>query len=521
MRYLWFLLFVLVLAAPFAARRMLMPRGDGGPADGGAEKLVIVTPHNQDIRNEFARAFQAWHVRRYGTPITLDYRVPGGSNDVRRLLNTTYRAYRDKQGRLAADFPADFDVAWGGGDFLYAHELEAGVLQPIHMPPKMLAEFRAAFPAPSLAGVRLYDPTTADGEPTPRWIGVCLSSFGICYNPDVYRSIGLPPPSPDHGWSDLADPRLRGFIALADPGHSGSAAVAFQMIIQRNMKDAEDELLAHDPALAALPSARLVNDAKYRDAIADGWHRGMSQLLKIAANARYFTDSSTLVPMDVSRGEAAAGMAIDFYARVTEECVGSDRIRYFAPAGATAITPDPVAILGGVKGRTLELARHFIEFLLSPEGQRLWILKPGAPGGPLDRGLRRPPIRRDLYADRTNWADDANPSEIARGFNERGGWMALFADARPVWVAAWIDSREALEQAYGRILRVTDVTRRDKLIDELADLPITMADVEKMRDERTKLKGASDELELWSARQQIEWAAKFREHYRGVGERAD
>ena len=54
---------------------------------------------------------------------------------------------------------------------------------------------------------------------------------------------------------------------------------------------------------------------EYQIAISDGWHRGMSELLKIAANARYFTDSSSIVPNDVSRGEAAAGMAIDFYAR--------------------------------------------------------------------------------------------------------------------------------------------------------------------------------------------------------------
>jgi len=99
----------------------------------------------------------------------------------------------------------------------------------------------------------------------------------------------------------------------------------------------------------------------------------MSDLVKIAANARYFTDTSTLVPMDVARGEAAAGVAIDFYARVTAETTGDDRIRYFSPIGATAITPDPLAVLAGVKGRDLELSRHFVEFMLSQEGQRLWI----------------------------------------------------------------------------------------------------------------------------------------------------
>ena len=199
----------------------------------------------------------------------------------------------------------------------------------------------------------------------------------------------------------------------------------------------------------------------------------MSELLKIAANARYFTDSSTIVPMDVSRGDSAAGIAIDFYARVTEESAGSDRMRYFAPMGATAITPDPVAILAGATGRKLELAEHFVEFLLSPEGQRLWILKPGTPGGPIDRSLRRPPIRHDVYdGDRTGWADDADPfDQTAKAFNQRGDWMALFGDTRPIWVAAWIDSRDALERCLCENSEFRIRPRRKALIDELADFP--------------------------------------------------
>src|SRR5205085_10575362 len=120
------------------------------------------------------------------------------------------------------------------------------------------------------------------------------------------------------------------------------------------------------------------------------------------------------------------------------ESVGPDRIVYVAPLGATAITPDPVAILKGTSGPKLELSLHFIEFLLSREGQRLWILKPHVPGGPVERSLRRMPVRRDVYEDQRDWADHINPFDEARGFNQRGAWMALFSDSRPIWVAAWI-----------------------------------------------------------------------------------
>lgn len=526
MKYLWIILFALVLAAPFAVRRALAPRSAsaaaGGPASnsGAALRLVVVTPDNQDIRNEFARAFDLWHRRHYGAPVTLDFRVPGGSTDVKRLLNTTFAAYRDAHGKLSGALPADFDVAWGGGDYLFARELDPGILQPIHLSPELLKEFRAAFPKPTLAGVRLYDPATAPGgAPTPRWIGVCLSSFGICYNPDVYRSIGLPAPSPQQGWRELTDPRLRGFVALADPSHSGSAAVAYQMVLQRAMADAETAFFEKQPASRKLSAIQLQKDPAYRAAIARGWKAGMGQLLKIAANARYFTDSSTLVPMDVSRGEAAAGMAIDFYARVTQESVGADRMQFIAPIGATAITPDPVGILAGAKSQQLELAERFVTFLLSREGQLLWILKAGVPGGPVDRSLRRPPIRFDLYADEKNWADDVNPYQTAHGFNQRAAWMALFGDTRPIWVAAWIDSRDALEDAYGKILKISDPALRARRIDELADLPIEMRDVEAIRAERLRLAGSPTQLDLWSARQQIEWAERFRQHYRAVAGR--
>jgi iron(III) transport system substrate-binding protein len=520
MRYLAVILFLLVLAAPFAMRRAVLRENPTQQAiSSSGLRLVVITPHNPDIRNEFGRAFNAWHQAHYGSPGVIDFRIPGGSNDVKRVLEASYRSYREPSGKIRSDMVADIDVAFGGGDYFFDAELKPlGILQPIRIDPKLL---RAAFPTPTLAGVKLYDSTVdADGTPTPQWIGVCLSSFGIVYNPDVYHGLGLPIPSAHNGWHDLTDSRLAGLVALADPSHSGSAAVAYLMVVQRCMADAETELFAHQPAIKALAKAEMAKNPEYRKAIAGGWKRGMSELLKIAANARYFTDSSPVVPMDVSRGEAAAGVAIDFYARVTQESVGADRVGFVAPIGATAITPDPVAILFGVKGAKLELAKHFIEFSISPDAQRLWILKPGTPGGPADRSLRRPPARRDVYADRTGWADDVNPFEEAAGFNQRGEWMSLFGDTRPIWVAAWIDSRDALKDAYTKILAVKDDARRAALIDELADLPIEMTDVEKIRDERKRMEQMPGELDAWRARQQIFWAKEFRQHYDAVGRKA-
>ncbi|HEX4794986.1 MAG TPA: ABC transporter substrate-binding protein [Humisphaera sp.] len=519
MRYLPIILFALVLAAPFALRSAVMRR-ETSTTDANAERLVIVTPHPDDIRREFARAFDRWHREKFGSGVSIDYRVPGGSTDVRRLLEAVYQPFRDKTtGRLAPDAQVGIDVVFGGGDFFFDSELKPlGVLQPMHLPTQLLAD---AFPQPALAGVKLYDSSKApDGSPAPMWVGSCLSSFGILYNPDIYRALGLPEPSEDHGWQDLTDPRLAGLLALADPSHSGSAAVAYEMVIQRAMADAEADIFAREPSIKALSKADLSKNAAYQAAIAAGWKRGMAQLLKIAANARYFTDSSPIVPLDVSRGDSAAGIGIDYYARVTAEMIGASRVRFIAPIGATAITPDPVAILHGVSGRRLELATHFIEYCLSQEGQRLWILKPGTPGGPEQRGLRRPPVRSDVYRDQTNWTDDVNPFKTAAGFNQRGDWMVLFTDTRPIWVAAWIDSRDALIDAYHQILKVTDPQKRQQLIDELADLPVEMSDVANLRAQRLDIQKQNGDLDEWRAREQIEWAARFREHYARVARKA-
>ncbi len=445
-RYLFPILFVLVLLLPFALRLGVAGPDDGTVADRDAAKLVVLTPHNPDIKTEFARAFSAWHLEKFGYDVRLDYRNIGGTNDIVKALGTFYGKLRDSNdGELP---PVDeveavqYHIVWGGGDFVFNSELEegAGALQAVELPDELI---QAAFPEPRLAGVRLYD----QDEDGTHWYGVCLSSFGIVYSPFFYDRLGIEPPET---WADLTRPELHERIVLADPSKSGSAAVAYMMIVQRAMADAEEAFFAEG------------NDAEspgYDETIDDGWYRGMSDLLLIAANARYFTDSASAVPTDVSHANAAAGTAIDFYGRVEEETVGRDRITYVAPPAATAITPDPVAVCYGTKGDDLLHATRFIEFLLSPEGQLLWQKTPGSPFGPRERALRRTPIRQDVFADRSEWTDDVNPFDEAGGFNQRGAWMSGFSETRAVWRASWIDAGTELDAAYAAILAVDDVAQ--------------------------------------------------------------
>ena len=73
-RYVLILLFFAVLLVPVVLRRFMV-HGQSSAASG--LRLVIITPDNQDIRREFARAFDRWHREKYGVGVTIDYRTPG------------------------------------------------------------------------------------------------------------------------------------------------------------------------------------------------------------------------------------------------------------------------------------------------------------------------------------------------------------------------------------------------------------------------------------------------------------
>ncbi len=391
-RYGFIIGFAVLLIAPLAAHALRGVWNPTGASASGA-RLVIITPDDEDIRNEFRWAFADWHRRKYGEAVDVQYLNPGGTNDIRRELQLRYQAIRDANGgRLPPEDQIDIgiDLVWGGGDYYFNSQLKPlGILRPLDLDPKFLAE---VFPQPTLAGVKLYDQDTdRSGKPLPpRWVGVCLASFGIIYNPDLYRALDLSAP---RTWSDLANPGLFRSLTLADPSHSGTASTTYMVIIQRAMADAESEFL-NLPQNRGKPAAELKSTPQYQAALDAGWKQGMRQLLLIAANARYFSDDAEQLPNDVASGDAAAGTAIDFYGRVTEQTVGPGRERFIVPAAATAITPDPIAILYGTHGKQLVLAKHFIQFLLSPEGQRLWILRPGQPGSPRIRACAVPPFAK-------------------------------------------------------------------------------------------------------------------------------
>ena len=412
----------LIVAAPFA----LKPQDDLLAA--ADDTIVIITPHNEQIRYEFSRAFGEHYKKQTGRTIRIDWRMPGGTSEIARYLKGEYYAAFERMWRaagnewsaeasatfddpraqsearqafLASDVGIGVDLFFGGGAFDFQQQADAGRLVDcgiLQEHPDWFAE--SAIPH-VVSGEIFYD----QGG---RWIGAAVSSFGICYNSNSLRRLGISEiPS---AWSDLGNPIFFKQVALADPTKSGSAAKAFEMIIQQQIQEV----------------MRAGNESE-ETSLQLGWARGLQIIQRASANARYFTNAASQVPVDVSLGDAAIGMCIDFYGRFQSEAIrlpnAPSRLQYFTPAGGSAVGVDPIGLFRGAPNP--EAAKMFIEFVLSLEGQKLWDFKVGAHGGPRKYALRRQPIRKELYApEYAAYRSDpgVDPYEEAKSFTYHPQW---------------------------------------------------------------------------------------------------
>jgi hypothetical protein len=443
-------------------------------------RLVIISPHHDRIREEFGHAFAQHWKQSTGQTLYIDWRVPGGTSEIAMLIKSEATAafqqhwQRDlkkawspavaqaclnpkaepedeaRQAYLASNVSTGMDVFFGGGAYDFEQQAKAGTLVAGDGEKTGISGLQKKHPDWfGESGI----PEKLSGEPfrdpQGRWCGTCLSSSGIVFNRDVLRRIGIAE-DPD-AWEDLADPRYYGQIALSDPGKSGSVTKAFEMLIQQQMQIAIDRL-------KALPNPKITPEQLEAQGVAEGWNEGLRLILRISANARYFTDFSTKIPLEVARGDAGAGMCIDFYGRSAEEDVrrpdGISRVGFIAPLGGTSISVDPIGLLRGAPDP--ELATAFIEFVLGDPGQKLWGFRVGEPGGPRQHALRRLPVRHDLYtAENIPRMSDGKeaPFDKAKAFTyhpERTG--AAFNAIRFLVRVICVDSHDELHEAWRQII---------------------------------------------------------------------
>lgn len=452
-------------------------------------RLVILTPHTDRIREEFARAFAAHWKAATGEVLYIDWRVPGGTSEIAMLIKSEYTAafQRHWEGDLGRVWTRNIeqtclnakveapeggappsaeqearkafldskvgigvDVFFGGGAYDFEQQAKAGTLVAGDGQQTGIAGLMKTHP--EWFGDEAI-PEKLSGEPfrdaEGRWCGACISTSGIVFNKDVLKRLGIE--REPASWEDLADPRYFGQIALTDPAKSGSVAKVFEMLIQQQMQIAVD-------AERAKPAGRRTPQEIDDEGVKTGWIKGMQLIQRIAANARYFSDTSTKIPLEVMRGEAAAGMCIDFYGRSAEEDArgadGRSRVGFVAPVGGTSVSVDPIGMFRGAPDA--ELATAFIEFVLSETGQKLWCYQVGESGGPSEQALRRLPVRRDFYTEEnlSRMNDRAEmPFEKARAFTYRPEWTGpAFSSIRFLVRVLCVDSHVELRAAWQKIL---------------------------------------------------------------------
>ncbi|HLP85505.1 MAG TPA: extracellular solute-binding protein [Phycisphaerales bacterium] len=550
-RVLIALAFLIVLGVPLA----LKVASPAASVPEGARSIVVVTPHVPQIRSEFGEAFDAWHRKHYGEPAHIDWRTPGGTTEILKVLSAQYAAKgkevieeirkKEPQRLLAKDLSLDndiplrsmpFDMMFGGGTFDHGRlkipstagvtfnpftnrgveevllskvsksQSVADLMQARNLELQLMAgevAFTARIPAEAFVDgvsvVQKFDepdtqtiktridlskvmrdaplrmsmpaglsdddlrtkwfPADAKGrqniigsqqlyDPQQYWIGTALSAFGIVYNRDIFREQGLAEPK---GFADLTHPKLQGLLILADPRQSGSITTAIDAILNAELWNTAqregwfDELSAafDKEAKDRTPWERSLSSERMQSVDA-AFARAWKLLQEMSANARTYTAAATKPPVDISAGEGAAGLAIDFYGRGQAQFVlaeGQDpataRVGYVDPEGAAYIDADPASVLRS--GPDPELARRFIEFCLTDEAQVLWQLpsdrnplskdnpigENGEKMGPRRYELRRMPVREAMYRHpaANNFIDKVNPFEIAAA-HRPANWRA-------------------------------------------------------------------------------------------------
>lgn len=418
MKQWWLHIVIVLLLAVVVAGPLVFRSGDEKQFTAGDDiqvtRLIVFTPHNEQILHEMSRGFNRYLESQGNQRVEFDWRTSGGTSDLRRMVIDQFQAAArgDK-----IDQGIGADLFFGGGEYEHNKlawgikvERDGETVQVALTIAPVIDDdyFAEAFPQPTIGGELLYHPDRL-------WVGVALSSFGIVYNRDVVAELSMPQPTT---WDDLSAPQAFGWVALADPAHSGSIAATYTAILRRN-----------------------------------GWTAGWATLRRSFANARYFAMSAGRVPVDVSAGEAAAGMCIDFYGRYQAGQIGSDRVAYIDPKFMTAITADPISILRGAPNH--EMANKFVLWLLGKEAQGLWQRRIDADNGPLKYELRRLPIRRDMYqpGEMANWVDDVNPWAIAKPFPK--AMPNMFPAVAIVSHAMAIDIHDDLKAAW-RVVKDCD-----------------------------------------------------------------
>jgi ABC-type Fe3+ transport system substrate-binding protein len=320
------------------------------------------------------------------------------------------------------------DVAWGGGPTLFDTLLSANLLAPLTS--REVLEVLKDIPK-EIAGAKMVREVSGKVY----WVAAAISSFGFTVNEPKVRQMGIPYPLK---WADLAKPEYAvamppPVVGLADAIYSTSNTRMFEIIVQTY-----------------------------------GWVEGWKLLTLLGANSVVYTGSGD-VREGVIRGDIAVGLTIDFYGYSAQ--LENPSAKYVLPADGTAINGDPIALL--VSSKNPEAAQAFIAWVLSPEGQTVW-MDPKINRMPVnpkvfdltEEGRRRPDLKR-AYEETLKALAIEFSDELALSYEQSLMWFFHATIGNPTvnQVLKEVWKELALSYLSGRISR----ERFLELVDELAN----------------------------------------------------
>jgi phosphoglycerate transport regulatory protein PgtC len=210
-----------------------------------------------------------------------------------------------------------FDIFWSSSPDAFAVLKQAGQLRR--------SGYRPGFPPLDPAHPRY-------GDPEGYFFNFAFSGVGYMWNEALLKKEGIAAPT---SWQDLADPRFYGQLAVSTPSRSGTTHMIVENILQ-----------------------------------AMGWRQGWRLILQASGNLETVTARSFSVPEGVANGRFSVGLVIDFLATAKSHSHKEIAFRYGDPL---YLIPAGIALLE--QGANPIQAAAFIDFILSPEGQKI-LLQP-------------------------------------------------------------------------------------------------------------------------------------------------
>ncbi|MBI2185354.1 MAG: extracellular solute-binding protein [Thaumarchaeota archaeon] len=249
----------------------------------------------------------------------------------------------------------------------------------IFMKEGLLAQYKSQY-------IPLYPPGLID--PNGNWAGKTASYVVLNYNTKILGGPGQPPIPKT--WADLSNPAYKGLIIIQEPG---ALSVVGQLFLQQS---------------------------KSMGSNWETWLKG------VAANTRAQTGSATAAYTGVVSGE---------YAITVDQ---SNDVANAAPGTPVAIAPIKevgISLTGtGIYSKAAHpnLARLYIDWLTSPDGQRAWVATGRTtplPSANLDaKGFK---VVKAAISDPTYLPPDALPSDYATNTDKyRTLFNSIFAPGR-------------------------------------------------------------------------------------------